>query len=379
MAHGAPGQTWGTAWTDAGILCPWTMWKVYGDTRLLERHWASMTRFMEWRRQRAPDFRGQKDGNSWGDWLNVNESTPLEFIDAAYFKLDAMVMAQMARALGRTNESESYHKLQSDIAAQFGRDYLLEDGTLKVNTQTAYVLTLAFNLTAQTNRPALATRLAGMIAKNDARMATGFLGTKHLLPALTENGQNDLACRLFQSRRFPSWGYEVVNGATSVWERWDSYTKEHGFNGAGGEQNAAMNSFSHYSFGAVMQWAFQELAGIDTYGPGFKWLVLRPNPPTPGSNPEQPAIHWVTAEYGSAHGRIASAWKRLPAGLELNVTIPANTEATVVLPAQAADEVTESGQPLTQAEGVKFLRGEGGRIALTVESGSYSFLVRADK
>jgi alpha-L-rhamnosidase len=374
MGHGAPGQTWGTAWTDAGIICPWTIWTVYGDTRVLERHWGSMTRFMNWRKQRAPDFRGRKDGNTWGDWLNVNEPTPIELIDAAYFKLDADLMSRMARALGREEEAGSYDELQARIAEQFGRDYIAPDGSLKVNTQTAHVLSLNFGLVPPERRKETAARLVEMIAKNDYRMATGFLGTKPLLPTLSAHGHHDLAVRLFQSRRFPSWGYEVVNGATTVWERWDSFTKEHGFNGLGGNQNASMNSFSHYAFGAVIEWAFRDLAGIDAEGAGYKRIVIHPNPPTAGSNPELPPIDWVKAEYGSVRGVIRAAWQNREDQFRLELKIPANTTATVFVPGSSPDTVTESGYPARQASSVKILRRERGHIVFEVGSGAYEFV-----
>ena len=384
MGHGAPGQTWGTAWTDAGIICPFTIWQVYGDTRVIERHWASMTKFMDWRKKRAPDFRGKKDGNTWGDWLNVNESTPIEFIDAAYFYYDAYLMSQMARAIGKFKEADEYQMLQARLGAQFAKDYEFHDETgkldgtwrLKVDTQTAYVLALNFGLTPGVFTGGYQKRighLADKIAKNDFRMATGFLGTKPLLPVLTANGQHDLACRLFQSRKFPSWGYEVEQGANTVWERWDSFTKEHGFNGAGGNQNASMNSFSHYSFGAVTEWMFRDLAGIDTDGPGFKRIIIKPGPPTPGSNPDREAISWARAEYGSIHGRIVSYWKRGKEDLDLQVVLPANTKATLFLPAKSLAGITEAGRPLRDARGVKVVQMESDRAVLAVESGSYEF------
>jgi len=374
MGHGEKDQTWGAAWTDAGIICPYTMWKVYGDRRLIEKHWTSMTRFMAWRQKRSPDGRGGKDGNPWGDWLNVNESTPIELVDAAYFKQDADLMSELARALGRAAEADAYAMLARTIAARFAFDYQQADGTLKVNTQTAHVLALEFGLTPAGTRSVVVERLAALIARNGYRMATGFLGTKPLLPALSANGQHDLAVRLFQSRRFPSWGYEVEQGATSVWERWDSYTKEHGFNGANGKQNAAMNSFSHYSFGAVMQWGFQTLAGIDTDGPGFKQILIRPNPPMPGSNPEQKPIDWVTAYYDSVQGRIESHWRRAAGRFELEITIPANTTATVYLPARGPRQISEGGKPLANVASVKFLHMERDRAVLAVESGGYHFV-----
>jgi hypothetical protein len=190
-------------------------------------------------------------------------------------------------------------------------------------------------------------------------MGTGFLGTRSLLPALSASGQHDLAVRLLQSRKFPSWGYEIDQGATTIWERWNSYTKDHGF---GGSQNAAMNSFAHYSFGAVCEWMFSQLAGIDTDGPGYKRILIRPGPPSPTSNPDQPPIDWVRAHYDSIQGRIAVYWKRLPESFELEVTIPANTSATVFLPASDAEAISEAGAELAKVKRVKLLRMEAGQI-----------------
>ena len=204
----------------------------------------------------------------------------------------------------------------------------------------------------------------------DSGITTGFLGTRPLLPVLSSVGQNDLAVRLFQSHKFPSWGYEIDQGATTIWERWNSYTRDKGF---GGEQNAAMNSFAHYSFGAVCEWMFFRLAGIDTDGPGFRHILIRPGPPSPGSNPEHPPIDWVRAHYDSIHGRIVSNWRLAPGRFELEATIPANTTATVCLPATSAEGITERGRRLAQTRGVRFLRMEGERAVLAVESGTYQF------
>ena len=239
-----------------------------------------------------------------------------------------------------------------------------------MDTQTAYVLALWIGLLPDDLHASAADRLAEKIAKNEHRMTTGFLGTKPLLPVLTANGHHDLAVRLYQSREFPSWGYEVINGATSVWERWDSYTKADGF----GRHNAGMNSFSHYSFGAVTEWMFRDLAGIDTDGPGFRRLLIRPDPPTPGSNPDQQPVNWVKAETTTLHGRVVSHWKRDDARFELHVVIPANTTATVLLPAKSADGIQEGGRPLAEVSGVKFLRMEGARAILAAESGTFDFV-----
>jgi alpha-L-rhamnosidase len=285
-------------------------------------------------------------------------------------------MAEMATALNRPLEAALYRARRAKTQAAFSKAFLKPDGTLSVATQSAYVLALAVGLIPEKQIPAAAAALADRIAQNDHRMATGFLGTRSLLPALTAGGHHDLAVRLFQSRKFPSWGYEVTNGATSVWERWDSYTKEHGFNGAGGNQNAAMNSFSHYAFGAVMEWAYRVLAGIDTDGPGYRRIVIRPRPPAPGSNPDQTPISWVKAHYDSINGRIASAWKLDGGRFTLDVTIPANTSASVYLPAATADRTTENGAPLAQAQGVRAVAAAGADLKITVGAGTYRFEVR---
>ncbi len=376
MAHGAPGKTFGTAWTDAGVICPWTIWQVYGDTRIIERHWGSLKRFMDWRKRSSPDLRGVSIGNTWGDWLNLSETTPIEFIDAAYFALDAKLMAEMSQAIGKKGEASTYRKLFTAIRTTFQRDYVKAGGALSVDTQTAYVLALSFGLLPDEMVKPAADRLAAKIRENGFRMATGFLGTKPLLPVLTAHGHHDLAVRLFQSRVFPSWGYEVVNGATSIWERWDSYTKEHGFNGQGGNQNAAMNSFSHYAFGAVCEWMFRDLAGIDAEDPGFQRIVLRPGPPTPGSNPDNPPIDWVKAEHMSAHGRIATAWKTTTDHFELDVSIPPNTTATLFLPVKPGASITEGGNDLKGDPGVTLLRTEGNRAVISLDSGNYRFISR---
>ena len=380
MAHGGAGKTFGTGWTDAGIICPWTIWKTYGDTRLLERHWASMTRFMEWRHaSTAPDGLGTSLGNPWGDWLNVNETTPVEFIDTCYHALDCTLMAEMADALGRPLEAATYRARRAKTQSAFAKAYAKPDGTLTVATQSAYVLALSVGMIPDKDIPAASTALVARIANNDYRMATGFLGTKSLLPALSAHGQHDLAVRLFQSRKFPSWGYEVSNGANSVWERWDSFTVEHGFNGSNGKQNAAMNSFSHYAFGAVMEWAYRVLAGIDTDGPGYRRIVIRPRPPTQGSNPDQPPIHWVKAHYDSINGRIASAWKLESGAFTLDVTIPANTSASVFLPGATAGRTTEGGVPLASPgiTGIRSVAAAGRDLKVEIGAGTYRFEVLA--
>jgi len=366
MFHGSAAG-YGTAWTDAGLICPYTIYQVYGDPRIIERHWASMQRFIEFRKKRSPDLVGVKAGNEWGDWLSLGETTPIEYVDAAYFAHSADLMSDMAQAIGKKDEAAAYRTLFDRIRTRFQADYAKPDGSLSVDTQTAYALALSFNLLPEGKRQAAADRLATKITANGVRMATGFLGTRPLLPVLTAYGHHDLAARLFQSRQFPSWGYEVENGATSIWERWNSFTKETGFG------NAAMNSFSHYSFGAVSEWMFQSVAGIDTDGPGYRKLLLRPGPPATGSNPDRAPINWAKATYQSIHGPIVTDWKRDGKRFEYRVTVPTNTTATLYLPATGSASITEGGRPLAKSEGARLLRQEGDRAVIALESGTYQF------
>ena len=302
----------------------------------------------------------------------MNEKTPIDYIDTAYFAYSTKLMAEMAQAIGKTRKATEYRELFGKVKAAFNQKYVKPDGALTLDTQTAYALALYMDLLPENLRAASGALLANKIQTNDTRMSTGFLGTRPLLPVLSATGQSDLAARLLQSRKYPSWGYEVEQGATTIWERWNSYTKDNGF---GGPQNAEMNSFAHYSFGAVCEWMFSQLAGIQSDGPGYQRIILRPTPPSPGSNPDQKPIDWVRAHYDSLHGRIASAWKVEGGQFEFEVTIPANTTATVCLPARDAASITEGGKPLAQVSGVKFLRTEEDRTVLSVESGSYRFRI----
>jgi len=368
MMHGKPNRGFATAWSDAGIICPYTIYKVYGDTRVIERHYDAMSRFMAFRRKQSPDFLGVETGNGWGDWLSLGSKTPVAFIDTAYFAYSAKLMSEMAATIGKEADAADYARLFENIKAAFAKKYVNADGSLTIDNQSAYVLSLSVGLMGADQVPAARKHLIRLLEENDYRMTTGFLGTRPLLPVLSDAGRDDLAGRLLQSRRFPSWGYEIVNGATSIWERWNSYTLENGFGEAG------MNSFSHYSFGAVCQWMFQYLAGIDTKGAGYKHIVIRPRPAEPGSNPQHDAIGWVEAGYDSIRGRIVSKWRRKEGTFELEVSIPANTTGTVYLPASRIEGVTESGRSLAESTGVGAVTVVDDHLEIEIGSGNYRFI-----
>jgi alpha-L-rhamnosidase len=275
----------------------------------------------------------------------------------------------MAAAIGKHADADHYLNVYNSIRKAFAEKYLKGDGTLTVDNQTACVLALSTGLVPEKQIPIVRQRLLQLLEENEYRMTTGFLGTKPLLFVLTEAGHNDLAARLLQSRQFPSWGYEVINGATSIWERWNSYTKEDGFG------NASMNSFSHYSFGAVCQWMLQKLAGIDPGTPGFRKILIEPYIPTSGSNPDHEAINEVHAAYDSIQGRIAVDWRRSEDGLHLLVTVPVNTTATVAIPATAVSQVSEGGSSLENRSDLTVEHVEAERVNVRIGSGTYEFVV----
>jgi len=368
------GWEFGTAWCDAGVICPWTIWQAYGDTRIIERCWPHMVKFLEWRQATSKDFLGVNHGNKWGDWLSFGVETPLEYIDTVYFAGSARLMAEMAGAIGKAEESAAYLALFHRIRDAFNAKYVKPDGSLAIDNQTAYALALQMGLFSDALRAKagaiLAEKLRTGESGDQSGMTTGFLGTRPLLPVLSDTGGHDVAVRLFQSRKFPSWGYEVVQGATTIWERWNSFTKDQGF------ANPSMNSFSHYAFGAVGEWMFSHLAGIRSDGPGYRRIVIQPMPPGPEAGDAEHPINWVNAHYDSIQGRIVSRWRNQGGSFELQTTIPPNTTATVMLPANGAQSITESGKPLDQAEGVRWLRQERDRAVLAIGSGSYHFICR---
>ncbi len=353
------------AWGDAGIIVPWTVYQAYGDTGILNAHWDSMTRWLGYITQANPDgLWTKRRNNDFGDWLSIAADTPKDVLATAYYAYDASLMARMARALDRPQEAARYDALFAHIKDAFDAAYISPDGRVKGDTQTGYVLALRFNLLPDSLRPLAAKHLVDDIAAKNGHLSTGFVGVGYLCPVLTETSHNDVAYRLLLNDTFPSWGYSIKQGATTIWERWDGYTREKGF------QDPGMNSFNHYSLGSVGQWLYQDVAGIDTdpNAPGFARILIHPHP--------GPGLTRARAVYDSIRGRIVSAWRTDGADLALDVTIPANTTATVFLPARAPAAVTEDGIPIARAPGLSSARRSGDQVVVSVGSGSYRFRCR---
>lgn len=347
------------AWADAGTICPWTIYWVYNDRRVLEDHYAMMARLVEYDRAHSQGL--LRPAYGYGDWLSVGEETPKDVIATAFFAYSTRLTAEAARALGRLDEAQKYDQLFEQIKTAFNKAYVAADGRIRGNTQTCYAMALYFELLPEDKRAAAAAYLVKNIQAHGNHLTTGFIGTSMLMPVLAQTGNQATAYRLLLNETYPSWGYSIRHGATSIWERWDGWTAERGF------QDPGMNSFAHYSFGAVARWMFQSVAGIDTDGPGFQRLLLRPLP--------DGGLDWVKASYRSLHGRIVSHWQKGGGQRTFRFTVPANTSATLFLPARDPQAVRESGQPAHKAPGVKLLRVEPAAVVYEIGAGQYEFTV----
>ncbi|HUT46357.1 MAG TPA: family 78 glycoside hydrolase catalytic domain [Sedimentisphaerales bacterium] len=344
------------AWGDAGVICPWTIYEVYGDKRVIEKHFESMKKWISYLKTNSTGL--LRPAKGYGDWVSIASNTPKDVIATAYFAYSTRLLSKMAAALGRDDEAKEYEELFGQIKDAFNEAYVSDDARIKGETQTCYLLGLHFDLLASDKRQQAAEHLVERIKAKNWHLSTGFVGLSYLLPTLTETGHLDVAYRLLANDTFPSWGYSIKNGATTIWERWDGWTEEKGF------QDPGMNSFNHYAFGSVGRWLFNTVAGIDTDGPGYKQIIIRPMPG---------GITSAKASYDSINGKIVSDWRLEDGTFTLNVTIPANTTATVYMPAESAGGITESGRPATKAKGVQFLRIKQGKAVFAVGSGHYEF------
>jgi alpha-L-rhamnosidase len=320
------------AWGDAGVIVPWTMWKMYGDRGLPGRHFGAMTAWMDFIERGNPGYlRTRELGHSYNDWLAPGrDDTPRELLATAYWAHDAALLAELAQAVGRPQDAARYRELRAKIGAAFADAFVSADGRLTSGTQTAYVLGLHLDLVPAELRAAAAEHLVGAIAAADGHLATGFVGVGYLLPALSSAGYDEVAYRLLGQRTFPSWRYMIDRGATTIWERWDGWSAERGF------QSAWMNSFNHYSLGSVGEWLYRFVLGIDQQPgtAGFGRLRLRPHP---GGT-----LARAGGCYQSVRGPVRAGWERSGGRLTYRVELPANVRASVHVPSADAAAVRDA-------------------------------------
>ena len=354
------------AWADAGVIVPWQVYRCYGDTRLLADQFEAAKRFVAFVKDANPNLIWrERSGANYGDWLNIGADAPRDVLATAYFANSVRLVSKMAAALGKADEAQAYERLFREVAAAFVREFVADDARIKGDTQTVYLLALRFELLPPDKRALAADHLVKDIEKRNFHLSTGFLGVSQLNPVLTEIGRLDIAYRLLKNDTFPSWGYSIKHGATTIWERWDGWTAEKGF------QDPGMNSFNHYSLGSVGEWMYAVVAGIDLDPevPGYKRFVLRPRP---GGG-----LTHAKAELKSLYGRIGSDWSIAEGALHWTIEVPANTTATVFVPTSDPASVREAGQPAANAEGLKSLRNEPGAAVFEAGSGRYELTAKA--
>jgi alpha-L-rhamnosidase len=359
------------AWSDAAVICPWTIYLCYGDARLLEEQYESMAGWVKFMRDRAGDDYIWRNDSQFGDWLDYRGQdarrpapvTNNELVATAFFAYSTRLLAHVARVLGKTSDAECYADLANKVKAAFNDEFVTPSGRVGPNTQTAYVLALHFDLLPESMRPLAIERLVKEIRQGHYHLTTGFVGTPYLCHVLSRYGYTDVAYELLNQQSCPSWLYPVKQGATTIWERWDGIKPDGSF------QDASMNSFNHYAYGAIGEWLYRVVAGIeaDPTEPGYKRILIQPQP---GGQ-----LTYVSAAHDSMYGRIESKWMLEDDDFQLAVTIPPNTEGIVHLLAQSVEDIAEQGQALDQVEGIREIRQAGKTVILTLGSGCYHFRV----
>ena len=321
-------------WADVAVVLPWTVYQTFGDKRVLEQQYPSMKAWVEYMRREAGAKYIWSSGFSFGDWLAFattqsdypGATTDKDFLQTAYFARSTALLAKTAQVLGKKEDAANYAALEDRIKSAFLREFVTENGRISPNTQTAYALALAFDLLPPWMRAEAAGRLAADVRKF-GHLTTGFLGTPVLCEALSENGYVDEAYMLLNRSEYPSWLYPVTKGATTIWERWDGIKPDGSF------QDAGMNSFNHYAYGAIGEWMYRVVAGIeiDEAQPGYKHILIQPRP---GGG-----LTYAKASVESMYGKVAAGWEIIDGKLIVRVAVPSNTTATVRLPGGRMEEV----------------------------------------
>jgi alpha-L-rhamnosidase len=349
------------AWGDAGVIVPHHLWRIYGDLRILERSYPAMRAWVDHIHRHNPDLVWRHAaGNGYGDWLQVEAETPREVVATAYFARSASLVAEAAEALGLTEDAADYVTLASDVRSAFAKEFVDDEGVVATGSQTGQLMALAWHLVPEDLRPAVFGHLCADLESRGVRLTTGFVGVPLLCPVLSAGGRDDLAFGLLHQEEFPSWGYSIRRGATTIWERWDGWTEERGF------QAVQMNSFNHYSLGSVGEWLWRSVAGIDQ-APGsvaYRELVLEPR--------LGDRLDWVSAAFDSPRGRIEVDWRREEGGMAAKLVVPPGRPAELRLPVREGSAVSLDDQPVPGHPAAELLSTSGGRVRLRLQPGSWS-------
>ncbi len=359
-----------SAWGDVATILPWNVYEFFGDAAILEQQFESMRGWVDYIQEVDDNSGGKRlwtEGFHFGDWLALDGSdpasrrggTPEDFISSAFYCYSARLVAQAAAVLGRTAEAEAYGRLSEEVKAAIQKEYFTATGRLAIPTQTGYVLALYMDLAPEEHLERVKADFITRLHNDNVHLRTGFVGTPYLCRVLSKIGANDLAYRLLLNEDYPSWLYAVNLGATTIWERWNSLNPD------GSISSTGMNSLNHYAYGSIVEWMYRDMCGLNPAvgadaAAGFRHACIAPKPDA--------SLQWARARYRSAAGMYESGWHIDEGGrLTIDIVIPFNASARVVLPDARLDEVMLNGQPLRQGEQV------GDRVELTLEAGQYQF------
>jgi alpha-L-rhamnosidase len=368
-----PNSGGSTGWADVATILPWNMYLAYGDKRILENQYKSMKAWVGYIQAQSRNDLWQT-GFHYGDWLffrpfDDNDGraavTDKYLIAQCFYAHSTQLLINTAKLLAHTEDVATYQALLEKIKAAFVKEYLTPNGRLVSGTQTAYVLALQFDMLPEALRTQAAARLAENVKSYNNHLTTGFLGTPYLCHVLSRFGYTDVAYKLLLQESYPSWLYPVKMGATTIWERWDGQKPDSTF------QTPTMNSFNHYAYGAIGDWMYRVIAGLDTYedGPGYKHIKIQPHP---GGG-----LTKAAATLQTYYGPASSSWTINGNELTLEVEIPANTTADIYIPAASADAITESGKSLAGIKELQVNGTENQYVVVKAGSGKYRFVVAA--
>lgn len=362
LREGAP------AWGDGGVTIPWNIYRATGDDIVLRESAASMIAWVRHIERHNTDliWRNQV-GNNYGDWLQVGAETRKDLLATAYFAYSTDLTARSLRVLGRHEEAEELDALRGRIVEAYRSEFIAADGTVAGDTQGAYLLTLAFNLHSDAaERARIADKLVEAVLRTDTTLTAGFVTVGLLCPILAEIGREDLAFQLLHNEQYPSWLYSVGNGATTIWERWDGWSPEGGF------QSARMNSFNHYSLGSVGEWFLSGILGIrqSATSAGFRQLAFAPR--------FDPHLEHASGALETPRGRVESSWTRDSGRITWRITVPPGPAATAQLPCVSTSTITEGGIEISRSTGLTVAELGSAAITLQLEPGTYSLQFPVD-
>ena len=346
-------------WQDSVVFVPYWLYKTYGDLRPAQRFYTNMVSHLNYYASISSGFIGPDNG--YGDWVSIDNSTPLTLISTAFYARCASMMAEMAQALGKTSDAAAYGALFTNICSAFQTNFVADDGTVGTDSQGGYALAFAFNLLTPTQRALASNKLVEAVNAQNNHPSTGMVTTHLLLPALAGIGRSDLAYQMLEETTYPSWGYEVGLGATTIFELWNSVNAD----GTVNTNQDAMNSLNHANFGTCAEWFYRGILGINELAPGFAKILIEP----------QPGGGLTSAQgyYDSIQGPISNAWTCTGNMFNMAVSIPPNTTAQIYVPTTNANAILESGVPATNSPGVTYVGISNGATIYAVGSGSYAF------